>query len=87
MSNPTARSERTAVSRPDTGTSTARKHSFDEDRTIHHVPSGEFQGDDLKAEHAATKAAITQPETYTAEDDFPDGGLRAWIVVFGVSST
>ena len=73
MSNPTTRPERTDSSRPNTGTSTG--HSY-EDRTIQ---EGNIN-DDLKIEQA-----ITQPGT-SPEDDFPDGGLRAWTVVFGVSS-
>ena len=73
MSNPTTRPERADGSRPNTGTSTAPSC---EDRTIQ---EGNIN-DDLKIEQG-----ITQPET-PPEDDFPDGGLRAWTVVFGVSS-
>lgn len=38
----------------------------------------------LKEEREATRTAIHEPTG--KEDDFPDGGLRAWLVVFGVSS-
>lgn len=36
----------------------------------------------IKEEREATRAAIQEPEG--KDDDFPDGGLRAWLVVFGV---
>ena len=73
MSNPTTRPERTDGSGPNTDTGTARSCG---DRTMQ---EGNIN-DDLKIQQA-----ITQPET-SPEDDFPDGGLRAWIIVFGVSS-
>lgn len=62
----------------------SRKDSLDE-KTIQHEPSSEGFKDDMKAEHMATKAPISQPGP--SEDEFPDGGLRAWLVVFGVSTT
>ena len=37
----------------------------------------------LQEEREATNAAITSPDEKT--DDFPDGGLRAWLCVLGVS--
>lgn len=39
----------------------------------------------LKEEREATCAAVQEPEVKS--DDFPDGGLRAWLIVFGVSVT
>ena len=39
----------------------------------------------LKEERDATRAAITNPDEKT--DDFPDGGVRAWLCVLGVSVT
>ncbi|KAF7966769.1 hypothetical protein HWV62_37063 [Athelia sp. TMB] len=63
----------------------ADRESFDEERTIDHGPSAhalkeEESEQDLKAEREATRAAIQEP---TGVDDYPDGGLRAWIIVFG----
>lgn len=37
--------------------------------------------DDLELEQVASEVAIVQHDA----NDFPDGGLRAWLVVFGVS--
>lgn len=37
----------------------------------------------LRNEREALNSAIHEPDT--GKDDFPDGGLRAWLVVFGVS--
>ena len=37
------------------------------------------QSSDLKDEHL-----VISQETSAAEDDFPDGGLRAWMVLAGV---
>ena len=37
----------------------------------------------LREEREAVNAAIHEPGR--GKDDFPDGGLRAWLVVFGVS--
>jgi hypothetical protein len=57
------------------------KNSSDEDeKTIHHLPS-EDNKDGLKP--AAEVPPVEQPEVI--EDVYPDGGLRAWLVVFGVS--
>ena len=39
-------------------------------------------GDDIK--HFTTKAPVPQAEVL--EDEYPDGGLRAWVVVFGVGA-
>ncbi|THH11858.1 hypothetical protein EW145_g378 [Phellinidium pouzarii] len=36
----------------------------------------------LKEEREATRAAIQEPEV-GKEEDFPDGGLRAWLVILG----
>ena len=41
----------------------------------------------LKEEREATRAAIHDPDPNGKDEDFPDGGLRAWLVVFGVSVT
>lgn len=76
------------------------RESFDEERTIDHQPgsnvnvglkaeeTGEGEGEDgdsdLKNEREATRAAIQEPNG--AVGDFPDGGWRAWLVVFGVSA-
>lgn len=76
------------------------RESFDEERTIDQNPgshvnvglkaeeTGEGEGEDddsdLEKEREATRAAIQEPNG--AVDDFPDGGWRAWLVVFGVSS-
>ena len=38
----------------------------------------------LKSERDATRAAIEEPDLN--EDDYPDGGLRAWFVLLGVCS-
>ncbi|KZP29024.1 MFS general substrate transporter [Athelia psychrophila] len=64
-----------------------RKDSYDEKRTIDQLNVASKQDvedeSDLKVEREATRAAITQP---SADDDFPDGGWRAWLVVFGTMS-
>ncbi|KIM86442.1 hypothetical protein PILCRDRAFT_326420 [Piloderma croceum F 1598] len=71
MTNQSAVSEKIGLDDPQ---SLIHKGSFDEEEgTIH--PSGE----DLKA---ATKAPLVQQPEFL-EDEYPDGGLRAWLVVFG----
>jgi hypothetical protein len=70
----------------DLQSSVDHKGSFDEEeRTIHHVPSL----DDIKGSFQAEKATtenppIGQPGPEFLEDVYPDGGLRAWLVIFGV---
>jgi hypothetical protein len=60
-----------------------RKGLFDEEeRTIHHVPSGEDIKGDLKTANEAPP--VEQPEIL--QNIYPDGGLRAWLIVFGVSA-
>lgn len=59
-----------------------RRGSSDEERTVDNVPIGQDLDDNLK-DSLTAKVPITQPEQF--EHDFPDGGLRAWLVVFGVS--
>ncbi len=43
----------------------------------------------LKAEREATRAAIHEPEDdeKLPLDDYPDGGLRAWLVLMGVCTS
>jgi hypothetical protein len=53
------------------------KGSFDCDEGTIRV-----SGDDIK--HFTTKAPMDQTEV--PEDEYPDGGLRAWVVVFGVGA-
>lgn len=38
----------------------------------------------VREEREALNAAIHEPNA--GKDDFPDGGLQAWMVVFGVSA-
>ncbi|KIM86443.1 hypothetical protein PILCRDRAFT_816404 [Piloderma croceum F 1598] len=54
------------------------KESFDSDEGTIRV-----SGDDIK--HFTTKAPVQQTEV--PEDEYPDGGLRAWVVVFGTVCT
>lgn len=61
------------------------KGSSDEEGTIDVVPNGEdLEDQDLKAERETTRAPIHEPES--PDDEYPDGGMRAWLVVFGVRS-
>jgi len=39
-----------------------------------------------KDSKAGTKEVADDPEVSSSEDEFPDGGLRAWAVVLGVGS-
>ncbi len=51
---------------------------------------GKSSHDDRKASHDSEKKldqAIAVPVTELPVDEFPDGGFRAWLVVFGVCST
>jgi hypothetical protein len=54
------------------------KESFDSDEGTIRV-SG-----DGSIKHFTTKASVHQAEV--PEDEYPDGGLRAWVVVFGVGA-
>ena len=79
MANQSAVSENIGLDDPQ---SPIYKSSFDEEEgTIH--PSGEGIKEDFKA--AAKAPSVQQPEVL--EDEYPDGGLRAWLVVFGVSAS
>ena len=80
MTNQSAVSEKVGLDGPQ---SLIHKSSFDEEEgTIHH--SDEDIKEDIKA--AGVKApSVQQPEVL--EDEYPDGGLRAWLVVFGVSAS
>lgn len=55
----------------------ARKTSLD-DRTLNDPEQL------VREEREATRAAIQEPEG--KDEDFPDGGFRAWLVVLGVST-
>lgn len=50
-----------------------RRRSSDEETTIDHVPCG----DDFKGAYQ---------DQLSSDDEYPDGGLRAWLIVFGVHS-
>jgi hypothetical protein len=76
MTNQSAVSEKIGLDDPQ---SPIHKESFDEEEgTIH--PCGEDFKEDFKA--ATNTPPVQQPEVL--EDEYPDGGLRAWLVVFGV---
>lgn len=38
-----------------------------------------------KEKYTVTEVGVTQAEKAAGDDDFPDGGLRAWLIVCGVS--
>lgn len=66
---------------PDHESSIERKGSFNEDEfTIPQLPS--TKSDLIIGDEAVTKTS--QIESQVPEDIYPDGGLRAWLVVFGV---
>lgn len=56
------------------------KGSFDE-KTVDRVSSGEG-GDLTAATTTHSIPSVQQPEVL--EDEYPDGGLQAWLVIFGV---
>lgn len=59
-----------------------RKVLYDEEKTISHAPSNDDHDVGFKGENATTVAPIPQSELFN--DEYPDGGLRAWLVVIGV---
>ena len=60
------------------------KHSPDEERTIHSEDS-DVQKQEIGEVGLTEKDMITDgQEVVLEEDDFPDGGWRAWFVVLGV---
>lgn len=65
----------------------SRKASYDEEGTINiHVPSNDDQDVGFKKEDATTFVSIPQSNLFDHDaDEYPDGGLRAWLVVIGVS--
>lgn len=73
-----------AVSEPvvhsDHESSIERKGSFNEDEFA--MPQLPRTKSDLFIDDAVTKTS--QIESQVLADDYPDGGLRAWLVVFGV---
>ena len=63
------------------GTPIDHKGSYDEEEmTLPHAPNDEHTKGSLEA--AAMIPPVDQPVIF--EDVYPDGGLRAWLVVFGV---
>lgn len=64
----------------------SRKASYDEEKTINsHVLSKDDQDVGFKMENPTTLAPIPQSDLFDRNaDEYPDGGLRAWLVVIGV---
>lgn len=80
MSNGNAASEKSDLQEDANDTrSTSRKNSVDNEKSG--APSGDDLTDNLKAEKDCA-----QIDPLVPSDEYPDGGLRAWLVVFGVSN-
>lgn len=53
--------------------------SYDEEKTIDRIPSKDGYDIGFKEDNVVTAALVSQ-----YDDEYPDGGLRAWLVVIGV---
>jgi hypothetical protein len=82
MSSECPVAEQTDLSHDDSpGTLIDHKGSYDgEETTLPHAPNDEHTKDSLEA--AEKIPPVERP--VILDDVYPDGGLRAWLVVFGV---
>ena len=62
----------------------------DDEKTIRVEPSfsdeRDLEASKARSESASVKEQSTYQDTEFVEDDYPDGGLKAWAVVVGVSA-
>lgn len=59
--------------------------AINSDDTVCNKPIGSHPT--KKNSEEGTKEVADDPEVVSSEDEFPDGGLRAWAVVLGVGSS